>query len=96
MPDVPVAKPAGMVLLKIIAWTDRTRDMRRKDAIDIACLLSTYELIPEVSNALYDSKNTEIMETHGWDITQACAFLLSQHTAGDHQADQWGIESVES
>lgn len=77
--NVPVAKPSGMILLKIIAWTDRARDMRRKDAIDIAYLLSTYELIPEISDALYDCKNTEIMETYGWDITQASAFLLGRH-----------------
>ncbi len=27
--DVPVATPAGMSLLKIIAWTDRAGDLRR-------------------------------------------------------------------
>ncbi len=33
--DVPVATPAGMVLLKLIAWTDRSRDVRARDATDL-------------------------------------------------------------
>jgi predicted nucleotidyltransferase len=77
--DVPVATPAGMALLKIIAWTDRARDKRRKDALDIAYLLLTYEAIEEVVEALYEADNTQIMETYGWDITQAAAYLLGQH-----------------
>lgn len=77
--DVPVATPAGMILLKIIAWTDRTRDMRKKDATDIAYLLSTYEKIQEVVDALYDDDKVEIMEIYAWDITQAAACLLGQH-----------------
>jgi len=77
--DVPVAGPAGMALLKIIAWIDRVRDSRRKDALDIAYLLSTYELVPAVRDALYEADNTEIMENYDWDIAQASAFLLGQH-----------------
>lgn len=38
--DVPVATPAGMMLLKLIAWTDRPADLQRKDAMDIAYLLA--------------------------------------------------------
>jgi len=74
--DVPVATPAGMALLKIIAWTDRASDLRKKDAMDIAYLLTTYEAIQEVIDALYDDDNTHIMERYGWDITQAAAHLL--------------------
>lgn len=77
--DVPVATPAGMALLKIIAWTDRARDLRRKDAMDIAYLLSTYEAIQDVIDILYDGDNTQIMETYGWDLTQAAAYMLGQH-----------------
>jgi len=72
--DIPVVTPVGMALLKIISWTDRARDLRDKDAKDIAYLLSTYELIPEVKNSLYT--DTKIIEKYDWDITQAAACLL--------------------
>jgi predicted nucleotidyltransferase len=65
-----------MILLKIISWTDRAIDFRNKDAKDIAYLLSTYEIIPEVKESLY--AKTQIMETYDWDITQAAACLLGQ------------------
>ncbi len=74
--DIPVATPVGMMLLKIISWTDRAVDLRKKDAKDIAYLLSTYELIPEVQDTLYSE--TKIMEIYDWDITQAAACLLGQ------------------
>ncbi|MDH5190048.1 MAG: nucleotidyl transferase AbiEii/AbiGii toxin family protein [Gammaproteobacteria bacterium] len=77
--DIPVATPEGMVLLKMIAWTDRARDLRKKDAKDIAYLLSTYETIPEVKETLYT--DTEIIETYDWDITQAAAYLLGQRVS---------------
>jgi len=77
--DIPVATPAGMALLKFIAWTDRAKGLRSKDAMDIAYLLSTYEVIQEVVDALYDDNNTSIMETYDWDITQAAAYLLGKH-----------------
>lgn len=76
--DVPVATPAGMALLKLIAWTDRAADLRRKDAVDIAYLLSTYEKVPRVNDALYGDR-TNIMELYDWDITPSSAHLLGQH-----------------
>jgi len=77
--DVPVATPSGMALLKLIAWMDRGGDERKKDALDIAYLLSTYDTIQEVTDALFDEDNASIMETYGWDITLAAAHLLGQH-----------------
>lgn len=74
--NIPVATPIGISLLKLIAWTDRDSDLRKKDAKDIAYLLSTYEVIPEVTDTLY--KDTQIIETYDWDITQAAACLLGQ------------------
>lgn len=73
---IPVVTPVGMILLKIISWTDRSADCRNKDAKDIAYLLSTYEVIPEVKESLY--AKPQIMETYDWDITQAAACLLGQ------------------
>lgn len=80
--DIPVATPAGMALLKIIAWADRDGDLRRKDARDVAYLLDRYEAIPAVRDALYDELHAQIMEEYGWDITLGAAYLLGHH-AGD-------------
>jgi len=76
--DVPVATPAGMALLKIVAWIDRARELRRKDALDLAYLLSTYETIPWVVDTLYGD-DSRIMEMYDWDMTQASSHLLGQH-----------------
>lgn len=77
--DVPVVTPAGMMLLKLIAWADRAADLRRKDALDITYLLSTYERIPSVTDTLYDDR-TEIMNQYDWDITLSSAHLLGDHS----------------
>ncbi len=85
--DIPVATPVGLSLLKFIAWTDRTRDLRRKDATDIAYLLSTYDAIQEVFDALYEEGNIQIMESYDWNITHASAHLLGQHAKNISQAN---------
>ena len=77
--DVPVATPPGMALLKLIAWMDRDRDKRQKDALDIAYLLSTYEYIQAVTDALYDEDNNSTLKASGWDMTLAAAHLLGRH-----------------
>ena len=74
--DVPVATPVGMSLLKIISWTDRAIELRNKDAKDIAYILSTYELIPEVKDTLYAEE--KIIGTYDWDVKQAGACLLGR------------------
>lgn len=76
--DIPVASPVGMILLKIIAWIDRASELRRKDAMDVACLLSTFEKIQGIIDALYSGDNVQIMETYDWDVTQSAACLLGQ------------------
>ncbi len=72
--DIPVASPAGMIILKLISWMDRETDVRNKDAKDIAYLLSSYEAIPAVSDQLYE--NQKLMEAYGWDITLAAAHQI--------------------
>jgi len=76
--DVPVATPAGLVLLKIIAWSDPARVGRRRDATDIAHLLLNYERLPGICDALYGDR-LDLMEAHDWDLTQAAAHLLGAH-----------------
>lgn len=76
---IPVATPVGLVLLKLISWTDRSPDIRRKDATDIKYILENYEIIPSVTDEVYDQHNTEVMERYGWDLTLASAQLLGKH-----------------
>jgi len=75
--DIPVVTPSGMVLLKLIAWTDRARDLCVKDAQDIAYLLENYEEIPEVRDALF--KTEQVMEKYEWDQTMGGSHLLGEH-----------------
>ena len=77
--DVPVATPSGMMLLKLVAWTDRVREKRGKDAQDIAYILDSYEEIPVVRDALYEAE--KIMEKYDWDQTLGSAHLLGEHAS---------------
>lgn len=77
--DIPVVRPDGMVLLKLISWTDRAREDRHKDAMDIAYLLTSYEQIPSIQTAFYE--NEGIMEKYESDQTLGCAHLLGEHAS---------------
>jgi predicted nucleotidyltransferase len=76
--DIPVAMPVGMVLLKLIAWTDRRRDLRKKDARDLKYLLGNYGVIDTVSQTIYDDIHIPSMEKYGWAIDLASANLLGR------------------
>jgi len=67
---IPVASPAGICLLKLIAWLDRDVGLRSKDASDFVYLIKTYSKIPEIFDTLYDQ---DFMEKQGWDETKASA-----------------------
>ncbi len=76
-PDItiPVASPAGICLLKLIAWLDRENNLSSKDASDFVYLIDTYPKIPEIFDALYDQDFMEIQE---WDETKASAMKLGK------------------
>lgn len=76
---VPVATPTGMALLKLVAWTDRPIDMRKRDAQDFLYLLKHHEAIPGIKDRSYD--NTGIMEQYSWDIRLAGAHWLGVDAA---------------
>ena len=77
---IPVASPAGICLLKLIAWLDREEvDLRQKDALDFLYLVETYRKIPEICDSLYDQ---EYMEAQGWDETKASAMKLGKDVSG--------------
>lgn len=75
--DIPVVTPAGLTLLKLVAWTDRSRDKRGKDARDLAYLFREYATLPPSRDAAYDDQ--ALMEHNGWNIELAAAHLLGRH-----------------
>ena len=75
---VPVASPAGVALLKLVAWTDRAADAKRKDASDLAYLMENYERIPEIAAIIYD--NTAVLESLDWDPALAGSLVLGKAT----------------
>lgn len=75
---VHVASPAGMLLLKLIAWLERSEDIRPKDAADIYYLTSHYAKIPSVFNDIYDSG---YMEQHDFDEHKAGTMKLAEDAA---------------
>ena len=78
--ELPVASPQGLSLLKLVAWSERDAQKRRKDAADIAYLASNYENIPGQMERLFD-QHESILEAYGWDTRLAGAQLLGMETA---------------
>jgi predicted nucleotidyltransferase len=76
---VPVATPTGMALLKLVAWTDRSPDKRKRDAQDFLYLLKHNESMPGIRDRSYDDNG--IMEQYSWDIRLAGAHLLGVDAA---------------
>lgn len=72
---VHVASPAGMLLLKFIAWLERSEDIRPKDAADIYYLTSHYAKIPSVFDDIYDNG---YMEQHDFDEHKAGTMKLAE------------------
>ncbi len=73
---VPVASPPGMALLKLVAWGDRTIDLRPKDAQDLLYLMSTYLKIEAMVNEAYESG---AMDRFDHEFDPVGAYLLALH-----------------
>ena len=76
--SVKVASPAGILLLKLIAWTERGREYQGKDAIDIYYVIKHYGKIPDVFEALYER---EYMDLQNYDDMKASAMMLADEVA---------------
>lgn len=72
---IQVANPAAIVLLKMVAWTERDSQLRRKDALDVAYIIRSYEKIPAMYAQLYDGGFAEACD---YDLEQASAMLLGK------------------
>ena len=76
--SVKVASPAGILLLKLIAWTERGREYQGKDAIDIYYVIKHYSRIPAVEDALYEQ---DYMDAQDYDIMRATVMVLADEIA---------------
>jgi predicted nucleotidyltransferase len=76
--DVRVISPAGLALLKAVAWQDRHRQHDR-DGEDLAYLLSNYHHL--IREALFGAY-LEVMDSVGYDPPLAGAVVLGREVAG--------------
>ena len=76
--NIPVASPQGLMILKLIAWNDRDRTMRERDALDIAYLLNNYDADKLVVERLYEEN---IIGQYDYDVILASAHLLGNDSA---------------
>lgn len=77
--EIPVATSQGLALLKLIAWSARERNIRKKDAKDLAYLLETYERVEDVGNRIYEEN--KLMEQYDWQAEFASAHILGADSA---------------
>ena len=81
---VKVASPAGILLLKLIAWTERGSEYQGKDAIDIYYVIKHYSKIPDIFEALYER---DYMELQDYDDMKASAMMLADEVAAMAHGD---------
>ena len=72
--DIQVATPAGLTLLKLIAWRTGGPQRNQKDAIDLAFIISKYTDAGN-EDRLYNDFS-EILEKYEFDTELAGAYLL--------------------
>ncbi|MFK8078330.1 MAG: nucleotidyl transferase AbiEii/AbiGii toxin family protein [Granulosicoccus sp.] len=75
----PVVTPEGLMILKLICWADRARELRSKDAGDIRNLLKTYIDTKNINQDIYDDENIRDLENYGWDLELVACHLLGRH-----------------
>lgn len=75
---IPVASPAGVAILKLVAWVERDVELKTKDAMDLSYLIESYSKIPAIFAAIYEEG---CMEAQDWDETRACAMKLGRDAA---------------
>jgi len=73
---VPVVSPAGLMLLKLIAWGDRHLSHPRRDAADIAYVLRHCSSI-ETKQGLFED-HYDAVEQSGYDIDLAGVYVLGR------------------
>lgn len=74
--SIPFASPAALTLLKLIAWSERGSAVNRKDARDLALLMTTY-LRAGNESRLY-SEHTDLVDEADFDLEAAGARILGR------------------
>jgi predicted nucleotidyltransferase len=72
---VRVASPAGLSLMKLIAWTDRPAEKRTKDASDLKFIIESLERLPIMSDRIFD---IELLDKYEGDL-----LVISSHVLGE-------------
>ena len=76
---VPVVSPVGLMLLKLVAWAERRYSQPRKDAADMAYILSHFSEVL-TKEVLFDQHLAEL-EAESYDIDLAASRILGQRMA---------------
>lgn len=76
---VPVVSPVGLMLLKLVVWTQRRYTQPKKDAADIAYLVRHYGAIV-TEKVLFDLYGDAI-EAAGFDLEKAACWVLGRKMA---------------
>lgn len=74
--EVKVASAEGLVLLKLISWTDRPYGQHKKDAYDLAYIFNEYESINKNGDMIYE--DDALFERFDGDTRRASVFLLGE------------------
>ncbi len=77
LPDneqIAVASLPALAILKIVAWHERRRETRGKDAYDLWFLLRNY--LNAGNDARIYSEASHLLQSEDFDVDRACAWLL--------------------
>lgn len=72
--SVPVVSPAGLLLLKLLAWNERRNQKPGRDASDIAYVLR--HAVKLISERLLFEERLSVVDGLGYDIDLAAAYAL--------------------
>lgn len=76
---IPFASPAGLAIMKMIAWRDRGPALRVKDALDLAYLMRTYADANNLER-LYE-QHADLLTHHDFALEPSGAGLLGRDIA---------------
>lgn len=76
--EIPVVSMPGLILLKLIAWCDRPRDRRAKDAQDFRYVIDSYSRLPADVYGIWDE--ADCLEKFNGDIELVAAAFLGHQT----------------
>jgi predicted nucleotidyltransferase len=82
---VPVVSPVGLMMLKLVSWSERHLAEPRKDAADLAYVLRHYSRI--LTEPVLLGEYYEVVETSGYDIDLAASRVLGRKIASLAQED---------